>query len=213
MPGTLQVTPVAVQFGSHAADPAPFYTSFTGRGGGSPTRFHALLASDDPAPEARCQEALSALRGRLANLDRTSLTTALNGAFQACHQQLWAAGGGGVGLTVVAVRGDEAYLAAVADVAVFQHDRAGVRRVRPAVPGTMAAALGVLPEVTPAMERLDLQPGESVLVCDAAVTAVANMDGLEAVLSAGPGAAADRLAGLMSNAALFLGLIIDTPAE
>ena len=108
-------------------------------------------------------------------------------------------------------RSGEVYLAAVADIAVFQLDRAGVRRVRPSVPGTMAAAMGVLPEVTPAMERLDLQPGETVLVASSAVASVANMDGMQAVLSASPRSAADNLASLMSNDALFLGLIITAP--
>ena len=212
MPGAPQITPVAVSFGSHLTDPAPFCASFTGRGGGSPTQVHVLLTSDGPEPEARCQAVLASLRRRLANLGQTSLTTTLNGAFQACHQELSTAGGGGVGLTIVAVRGDDVYLAAVADIAVFQLDRAGVRRVRPSVPGTMAAALGVLPEVTPAMERLDMQPGEAVLVCDSAVTGAANMDGMEAVLSSTPRAAADRLASLMNNAPLFLGLIITAPS-
>ena len=62
------------------------------------------------------------------------------------------------------------------------------------------------------MERLDLQPGEAVLVCDTAVTGAANMDGMETVLSSTPRAAADRLASLMNNAPLFLGLIITAPS-
>lgn len=213
MPGTPQVTPVAVHYGTHLADPAPFYASFAGRGGSSPVQFHVFLRCDSPEPETRCHAALASLRRRLANLGSTTLTTAINGAFQACHQELSAAGNAGVGVTLLATRGGEVYLAAVADVAVFQLDRAGVRRVRPSVPGTMAAAVGNLPEVTPAMERLDLQPGETALVCDSEVTGAANMDGLQAVLSASPRAAADSLASLMGNSPLFLGLIITAPTE
>ena len=213
MPGAPQITPVAAHYGSLLADPAPFYASFSGRGGSSPTQFHVLLESDGPELEARCQAALTSLRRRLASLGAASLTTTINCAFQALHQELSASGGDGVGVTLVASRGGEVYLAAVADIAVFQLDRAGVRRVRPSVPGTMAAAMGVLPEVTPAMERLDLQPGETVLVAGSAVASVANMDGMQAVLSAGPRSAADSLASLMSNDALFLGLIITAPSE
>ena len=213
MPGTPQITPVAAHYGEHLADPAPFYATFSGRGGSSRVQFHVMLQCDGPEPEARCQAALASLRRRLANLGAASLTTTLNGAFQACHQELSAAGGAGVGVTLLASRGGEVYLAAVADIAMHQLDRAGVRRVRPSVPGTMAAAMGNLPEVTPAMERLDLQPGETMLVSDSSVTSAANMDGLEAVLSASPRSAADSLASLMGNTALFLGVIISAPSE
>ena len=207
------ITPVAAHYGSHLADPAPFYTTFTGRGSGSPVQFYALVESDGPEPEARCQAALASLRRRLSNLAGTSLTTTINGAFQACHQELSSAGGPGVGVTLLATRGEEAFLAAVADISIFQLDRAGVRRVRPSVPGTMTAALGNLPQVTPAMERLDLQPGETVLICGSEITSAANLDGIAAVLSSSPRAAVDNLASLMSNAPLFLGLVINSPAE
>ena len=207
------VTPVAAHYGAHLADPAPFYSTFIGRGSGNPVQFHVLLECDGPEPEARCAAALAALQRRLTNLGATSLTTAINGAFQACHQELSAPSGPGVGVTLLATRGEEAFLTAVADIAVFQLDRAGVRPVRPSVPGTMAAAMGNLPEISPAMERLDLQPGETVLICGSAISAAANLDGLEAVLSSSPRAASDSLASLMSNAALFLGLILVSPAE
>ncbi len=213
MDWTPSIVPVAAHYGSHMTDPTPYYSTFTGRGGGDPVQFHALIECDGPDGEARCQAAMSSLRRRLSALGGTSLTTAINGAFQACHQELSTPGGAGVGVTLLAARGEEAFLAAVADIAVFQLDRAGVRRVRLSVPGTMSAALGNLPEVSPAMERLDLQPGETVLICDSGITATANMDGLAAVLSSSPRAAADNLASLMSNAELFLGLILVSPAD
>ena len=90
------VTPVAAQYGAHLADPAPFYSTFIGRGSGNPVQFHVLLECDGPEPEARCAAALAALQRRLTNLGATSLTTAINGAFQACHQELSAPGGPGV---------------------------------------------------------------------------------------------------------------------
>ncbi len=213
MDWTPSIIPVAVHYGAHLADPAPFYTTFSGRGSGSPVQFHALIESDGPEPEARCQAALASLRRRLTNLGAMSLTTTINGAFQACHQELSAAGGEGVGVTLLATRGEEAFLTAVADISVFQLDRAGVRRVRLSVPGTMTSALGNLPQVTPAMERLDLQPGETVLICGSDISAAANLDGLQAVLSSSPRAAADSLASLMSNSALFLGLILVSSSE
>ena len=213
MDWTPSITPVAAHYGEHLADPAPFYATFSGRGSGSPVQFHALIESDGPEPEARCQAALASLRRRLANLGATSLTTAINGAFQACHQELSAGGGAGVGVTLLATRGEEAFLTAVADISVYQLDRAGVRRVRLSVPGTMTSALGNLPQVTPAMERLDLQPGETVLICGSGISSAANLDGLQAVLSSSPRAAADNLASLMSNSALFLGLILASPAD
>ena len=207
------IIPVATHYGSHMTDPAPHYATFTGRGGGDPVQFHALIECDGPDGEARCQAALTSLRRRLGALAGTSLTTAINGAFQACHQELSTPGGAGVGVTLLATRGEEAFLAAVADISVFQLDRAGVRRVRLSVPGTMSAAMGNLPEVSPAMERLDLQPGETVLICGAGITSAANLDGLQAILSSTPRAAADNLAALMSNAQLFLGLILVSPVD
>ena len=41
MPGTPQITPVAAHYGEHLADPAPFYATFSGRGGSSRVQFHA----------------------------------------------------------------------------------------------------------------------------------------------------------------------------
>ena len=208
-----RITPVAVQFGVHLTEPAPFYSAFTGRGGSAPVQFHVLLECDGDEPEARCNAALASLRRRLTNLGPASLTTTLHSAFQACHQELSGAPGGGVGATILASRGEESFLAAVADISLFQLDRAGVRPVRIAVPGTMSPVMGVAPEVTVAMERLDLEPGETVLVANSSVTSAANYAGLHAILSARPQTAANSLAAVMGNTPLFLALIVTSPEE
>ena len=213
MPAGPQITPVATQFGERLSNPSPFYATFTVRGGSSPVQFHLLLECDGPEPEARCQAALTSLQRRLSAMGQASLTTTLHGAFQACHQALAASGGSGVGVTCVASRGEEVFLAAVANIDLFQLDRAGVRPVRLSVPGTMTSAMGEAAEVTAAMERLDLHPGESVLVASAALAQATNMEGLETIMSGSPATAADRIAMLMSNTPLFLALIITAAPE
>ena len=207
------ITPVAAHYGSHLADPAPFYTTFTGRGSGSPVQFYALVESDGPEPEAHCQAALASLRRRLTNLSGTSLTTTINGAFQACHQELSSAGGPGVGVTLLATRGEGGLPG---------------RRCRhlhlPAGPGRGA------PGAALRAGHHDRGPGQPAAgdARDGAARPAAGRDGPHLRVRhhgrrqhgrdrrgalVEPAGRRRQPASLMSNAPLFLGLVINSPAE
>ena len=88
MSGTPQVTTLVVRDGSRPKNSLPFYSAFPGRGNLDSVDFHLLIESGSTEAEALCQRALDSLQDSLTGGGRTSLTTVLQEAFQACHKEL-----------------------------------------------------------------------------------------------------------------------------
>ncbi len=221
MAGASQITPLVVRDGNPVGNPSPFYATFSGKGSQDSVQFHLLIESSATEAEALCQRALGSFQKSLTSGSRASLTSLLNEAFQTCHKDLEAANAPhdmasrvGVGATCLAVRGDDAYLAAVGDSIMYIRDQHGVSKITPAVQGTSSPALGVSSDpIEVTMARPSLTPGESLLVASGSLEDAAGYDVLENVMATSPQAAVEKLSILMGDAPLFLAIILNAPGS
>lgn len=221
MVGTPEVTPLVVRDGNPVGSAAPFYSTFSGKGSQDSVQFHLLIESDATEAQALCQLALGSFQKSLTGGSRASLTSVLNEAFQTCHKALEDANAPndmasrvGVGVTCLAVRGDEAYLAAVGDSIMYIRDQHGVSKITPAVQGTSSPVLGTSSDpIEVTMVRPALKDGESLLVASGSLEDAAGYDGLENIMSTSPQAAVEKLSILMGDDPLFLAIILNAPAS
>ena len=221
MSDTQQVTTLVVRDGSPQKNPFPFYSAFSGKGSQDSVQFHLLIESDSTETEALCQRALGSLQKSLTDGSRTSLTTVLQEAFQACHEELEAANAPndlasrvGVGVTCLALRGDESYLAVVGDAVMYLRDQHGVSKITPAIQGTSSPVLGTSPDpIEVTMARPALKDGESLLVASGSLEDAVGYDGIENIMSTSPEAGIEKLTLLMDDDPLFLAIILNTIAR
>lgn len=213
-----QVTTLVIRNGSRPKNPLPFYSVFPGRGSQDSVDFHLLIETGSTEAESLCQRALSSLQTSLTGGGRTSLTTVLQEAFQACHEELEDANAPndlasrvGVGVTCLALRGDESYLAVVGDAVMYLRDQHGVSKITPAIQGTSSPVLGTSQDpIEVTMARPALKDGESLLVASGSLEDAVGYDGIENILSTSPGAAIEKLTLLMGDDPLFLAIILNT---
>ena len=213
-----QVTTLVIRDGSRPKNPLPFYSVFPGRGSQDSVDFHLLIETGSTEAESLCQRALGSLQASLTGGGRTSLTTVLQEAFQACHEELVAANAPndlasrvGVGVTCLALRGDESYLAVVGDAVMYLRDQHGVSKITPAIQGTSSPVLGTSQDpIEVTMARPALKDGESLLVASGSLEDAVGYDGIENILSTSPGAAIEKLTLLMGDDPLFLAIILNT---
>ena len=213
-----QVTTLVIRDGNRPKNPSPFYSVFPGRGSQDSVDFHLLIETASTETEALCRRALSSLQTSLTGGGRTSLTTVLQEAFQACHEELEAANAPndlasrvGVGVTCLALRGDESYLAVVGDAVMYLRDQHGVSKITPTIQGTSSPVLGTSPDtIEVTMARPALKDGESMLVASGSLEDAVGYDGIENILSTSPEAAIEKLILLMGDDPLFLAIILNT---
>jgi serine/threonine protein phosphatase PrpC len=216
-----QITPLVVRDGNPQGNPSPFYTTFSGKGSQDSVQFHLLIESSATEAEALCQLALGSFQKSFTSGGRASLTTVLGDAFQTCHKDLEAANAPhdmasrvGVGVTCLAMRGDEAYLAVVGDSVIYLRDRHGVTKITPAVQGTSSPVLGTSSDpIEVTMARPGLNPGESLLVASGSLEDAAGYDALENIMATSPQAAVEKLAIMMGEDPLFLAIILNAPTS
>mgnify|MGYP001006682700 CR=1 FL=1 len=221
MANSPQITPLVVRDGNPVRSPSPFYSTIPGKGNQDSVQFHLLIESDATEAQALCQLALGSFQKSLTGGGRVSLTSVLSEAFQACHTALEAANSPhdiasrvGVGVTCLAVRGDEAYLAAVGDSIMYIRDQHGVSKITPAVQGTSSPVLGTSSDpIEVTMARPALKDGESMLVASGSLEDAVGYDGLENIMATSPQAAVEKLGLLMGDDPLFLALILTAPAS
>ena len=213
-----QVATLVIRDGGRPKNPLPFYSVFPGRGSQDSVNFHLLIESDSTAAEVLCQQALSSLQTSLTSDGRASLTTIMQEAFQACHEELEAANAPndlasrvGVGVTCLALRGDESYLAVVGDAVMYLRDQHGVSKITPAIQGTSSPVLGISQDpIEVTMARPALQDGESLLVASGSLEDAVGYDGIENILAASGEAAIEKLVLLMGDDPLFLAIVLNT---
>ena len=213
-----QVTTLVIRNGSRPKNPLPFYSVFPGRGSQDSVDFHLLIETGSTEAESLCQRALSSLQTSLTGGGRTSLTTVLQEAYQACHEELEDADAPndlasrvGVGVTCLALRGDESYLAVVGDAVMSLRDQHGVSKITPAIQGTSSPVLGTSQDpVEVTMARPAMKDGESLLVASGSLEDAVGYDGIENILSTSPEAAIEKLTLLMGDDPLFLAIILNT---
>ena len=218
MADTPLVTNLVVRDGSPQKNPFPFYSAFSGKGSQDSVQFHLLIESDSTEAETLCQRAFGSFQKSLTGGGRTSLTTVLQEAFQACHEELEAANAPndlasrvGVGVTCLALRGDESYLAVVGDAVMYLRDQHGVSKITPAIQGTSSPVLGTSQDpIEVTMARPALKDGESLLVASGSLEDAVGYDGIENIMSTSPEAAIEKLTLLMGDDPLFLAIILNT---
>lgn len=213
----LTVTSIVVREGVLVDEASPLIAAFSGRGLLDQVRFHALAESSAAEPEERLGATLVALERALAGESRSALTTALPRALQSCHRELTAgneplpmAARVGVGLTCLALRNDEVYVARAGPGLVYVRDRHGVRRLPGPTEG--AGSLGTAEgDVGIAMDRHAVGPGEALLAGGSALEGAVGYEGLQAILASDPREASKKLALLMGDQPLYVALLV-TPA-
>ena len=229
MAGSPRVTPIVVQQGDLQEGPSPFVTSFAGRGLLSQVQFHALTETAAAAPEALCQRALTSFQRLIASLGRISLTSALSQALQDCHQELRAANESeplaarvGVGLTCLALRDDDLYIAQAGPGLLYLRDTHGVRRVESHSFGGSESSdepserqeLGITPgEIRVSLDRYPFRDEHVFMAAGSALAAAVNYDGLDAILASAPDEAARKLQLLMPDQPFFAALMVTSSSR
>lgn len=220
----LVVTPMVARHGQLQESLAPFISSFQGRGVHREVQFHALTETPAADPAPLCQRVSAAFRRSLLSQDRLSLTTAMSRALQEGHQELLKANETeplanrvGAGVTCLALRDTEVYMAQAGPGVLYLRDAHGVRTLHPLAPDAPQDEegkqgphlLGMAPGELPVMlDRLTLEEGQVLLVASSSLASSVSYDGLVAILSASPQEATGKLHMLMQEDPLFAALLV-----
>ena len=241
MADKLTVTPILVLQGRLQDTFAPYAVSFSGRGSHAGVSFHALVETPAADPQPLCQRLLDILQRSILGQGRSSLTTALSTALQDSHHDLLAANENtalatqvGAGITCLALRDEDVYIARAGPGALYHRDSHGVRTINPAPPaqaeGSEAeetherSVLGLGPMQTPeethrsvlgppmqtpvTLERQALLAGQVLLAAHSSLANSVSYDGLMTILSSSPEDAAGRLELLMQDDPVFAALLV-----
>ena len=226
MADKLTVTPILVLQGRLQDAFAPYAVSFSGRGSHAGVSFHALVETPAADPQPLCQRLLDILQRSILGQGRSSLTTALSTALQDSHHDLLAANENtalatqvGAGITCLALRDEDVYIARAGPGALYHRDSHGVRTINPAPPaqaeGSEAeetherSVLGLGPMQTPVtLERQALLAGQVLLAAHSSLANSVSYDGLMTILGSSPEDAASRLELLMQDDPVFAALLV-----
>lgn len=148
----------------------PFTGAFPQRGGGDdPCDLYLLVEPALPGSEEFCND-IANLVGESFHRYRLSVTGGLLRALQSAHADLkgwnsrslrdqWVA----VGVSALAVRGNEGYLAQVGPALAYARRQGYLRPLQPHLPDAQGP-LGLGDSVYPQFSRLELSPGDAVLL-------------------------------------------------
>ncbi len=170
----------------------PFTGAFPQRGGGDvPCDLYLLVEPALPGSEEYCNDVVN-LVGESFHRYRVSVTGGLLRAIQAAHADLrgwnsrslrdqWLA----MGISALAVRGDEAYLAQVGPALAYVRCGGELRSFRPTIPEAQGP-LGLSLQAYPHFVHVDLSVGDVVLLASSTLEKVAMSRPLEHLLAGPP---------------------------
>ena len=226
MADKLTVTPILVLHGRLQNTFAPYAVSFPGRGSHAGVSFHALVETPAAAPQPLCQRLLDILQRSIRGQARSSLTTALSTALQDSHHDLLAANENtalatqvGAGITCLALRDQDVYIARAGPGALYYWDSHGVRTINPVPPAQAEdseaeetherSVLGLGPmQTSVTLERQTLLAGQVLLAAHSSLANSVSYDGLMTILSSSPEDAASRFELLMQDDPVFAALLV-----
>ncbi|MBI4336529.1 MAG: hypothetical protein HY683_01670 [Chloroflexi bacterium] len=211
------VTPVLVSAGRLETE-SPNLCTFRGKGLLQQVTFYTLVETTAQDNPDLCSWAARRLRDLIGH-SRGSLTSALLQAVQGCHQELLAANQQGepqdrvgLGITCLALRTDEVYLATAGPSLVYVLDGQGVRNV--GVANALEGAVGLAASQLPVnLHRLTRGEAGAALVAMSSLSSMVTLEGVKAVLTAAPQEALTRLQLLVRQEPSFAALLVTWPKE
>ena len=226
MADKLEVTRILVRQGQAQEEDSTFVLSFQGRGSHDDVRFHVLAETPAADPEPLCKRLLATFQRSVAEQGRVSLTTAMSNALQESHRELLSSNRAaslatqvGAGMTCLALRDRDIYIARGGPGVLYLRDAHGVRTINPLSTGESAkgeaqgsqapAMLGLADGAVPVMlERQTLEPEQVLLAAYTSLVKAVSYDGLVTILSSSPGEVADKLRLLMQEGPVFAALLV-----
>jgi len=161
--------------GGEAREETPWVGAYPDAGRDEiPSDLYLVVEPALPGSEEFCADIKQAI-GDAFHETKASLTGGLLRALRAAHENLRIWNRKSIkehrvaaGVSCLAVRGDEAYLAQVGPAAAALWRRGGLRRVAPALPDAIEP-LGLLEEFWPDFSRHELTPGDRLLLLSPAL--------------------------------------------
>ncbi len=153
---------------------------------------YVLVEPAGAASEAYTSQLVDVI-AQLYSKDPLSLTGALTRSLRAAHEHLrdWNRKSlkehrVGAGASCLALRGREAYLAQIGPSLAYIRTADGDFRRIESDDSSFEASLGVADEFTPRLKRIELNPGDLVLLASTKLEAVASADHIERLLARDP---------------------------
>lgn len=220
------VTPILVHEQILQSDHSCYIASFSGKGSLDQVSFHLLVETASPYRETS-EKVLSCFQTSIISQENSSLTTALQVAFQTCHQTLRQTNDRmalveriGVGLICIAVRENQLYIAQAGPGVVYCRDEQGTRKLRLVSvlsdqeenPGNETQMVGIGGEdVQVIMDRQPLQSGQRFIAANSALANATSYDGLDEILKSPVDEATRKLVVTMGEDPYFAALIVTAP--
>jgi len=217
------VTPVLVYEQILQSDHSRYIISFPGKGSLHQVSFHLLVETASPYRETS-EEALSCFQFSITNQENSSLTTALQVAFQACHETLRQKNDRlplvrrvGVGLICIAVRGEQLYIAQAGPGVIYCRDGQGTRKLRLVPVSTPLEEssdneiqmIGIGEgKIQVALDRQLIQDGQKFIAANSALANATSYDGLDEILKSPVDEATRKLQVTMGEDPYFAALIV-----
>ena len=179
--------------GGQASEEGPFAAIFPDRprGDAEPSNLYLVVEPALPGSQEFCGQLVEAI-GRLFHERKLSLTGGLLRALKGAHEQLrdWNRKSlkehrVATGMSCLALRGQEAYLAQVGPSTAYLRQHYQLQRVLPHIPDA-EEPLGLNEEFWPAFTRYELAPGDAILLTTSNLATVASAEDIDAALALPP---------------------------
>jgi hypothetical protein len=191
-------------------------------------QLYALAEATTPEGEGLCRWALATVQRHFGQQGRASLTSAMAGALRGCHEELFKANQeapqasqAGLGITCLALRGEEVYVARAGPGVVYLYDGQDAQQIASGTPvspgsrsqGAESAHAPVIVGLTPGeipvqLHRHALRRGHALLATSSSFARLVNMEGLRAILSSSHREAINKLFLLNKEESLFAALLL-----
>jgi hypothetical protein len=176
--------------GGEVREKAPWVGAFAAEAGGSeePSDLYVVVEPATPGSEEFCQDLKEAV-GEVFHREKLSLTGGVLRSLRAAHEQLrdWNRKSikeqrVAAGVSCLALRGNEGYLAQVAPAAAFLYRAGVVMRIEPRLPDALEP-MGLYEEFRPDFSHYEFEDDDRLLILSPRLAAVLDEDELASVLA------------------------------
>jgi hypothetical protein len=176
--------------GGEAREKTPWVGAFAGEGGGADeaSDLYVVVEPATAGSEEFCQDLKEAV-GEVFHKEKLSLTGGVLRSMQAAHEQLrdWNRKSikehrVAAGVSCLALRGNQGYLAQVAPAAAFLYRAGVVMRIEPRLPDALEP-LGLYEEFRPEFSHHELEDDDRLLLLSPRLANVLNEDELASALA------------------------------
>jgi hypothetical protein len=176
--------------GGEAREKTPWVGAFAAEAGGAdePSDLYLVVEPATPGSEEFCQDLKEAV-GEVFHKQKLSLTGGVLRSLRAAHEQLrdWNRKSikehrVAAGVSCLALRGNDAFLAQVAPAAAFLYRAGVVMRIEPRLPDALEP-LGLYEEFRPEFSQYELEDDDRLLILSPRLAAILNEDELVSALA------------------------------